>query len=78
MKAFAEKENTFFMETSALEALNIYRVVSKKALEARDDLTTALPRGQMIHVGSRDDGTRARAREEAYILKPQARNIESP
>ncbi|CAH8365679.1 unnamed protein product [Eruca vesicaria subsp. sativa] len=66
VKAFAERENTFFMETSALEALNvenaftevltqIYRVVSKKALEAGDDPTTALPKGQMIHVGSRDD-----------------------
>ncbi|CAH2034200.1 unnamed protein product [Thlaspi arvense] len=65
-KAFAERENTFFMETSALEAVNvdnaftevltqIYRVVSKKALEAGDDPTTALPKGQMINVGSRDD-----------------------
>ncbi|XP_010540472.1 PREDICTED: ras-related protein RABA1i [Tarenaya hassleriana] len=65
-KSFAERENTFFMETSALEAVNvdnaftevltqIYRVVSKKALEAGDDPTTALPKGQMINVGSRDD-----------------------
>ncbi|KAF3588415.1 hypothetical protein F2Q69_00028230 [Brassica cretica] len=65
-KAFAERENTFFMETSALEALNvenaftevltqIYRVVSKKALEAGDDPTTALPKGQTINVGGRDD-----------------------
>ncbi|CAA0251375.1 unnamed protein product [Arabidopsis thaliana] len=65
-KAFAERENTFFMETSALEAVNvdnaftevltqIYRVVSKKALEAGDDPTTALPKGQMINVGGRDD-----------------------
>ncbi|KAG5390387.1 hypothetical protein IGI04_031928 [Brassica rapa subsp. trilocularis] len=61
-KGFAERENTFFMETSALEALNvenaftevlteIYRVVSKKALEAGDDQTTALPKGQTINVG---------------------------
>ncbi|KAG5401948.1 hypothetical protein IGI04_016555, partial [Brassica rapa subsp. trilocularis] len=53
-------------ETSALEALNventftevltqIYRVVSKKALEAGDDPTTSLPKRQMIHVGSRDN-----------------------
>ncbi|KAG2332734.1 hypothetical protein Bca52824_003914 [Brassica carinata] len=66
VKAFAERENTFFMETSALEALNvekaftevltqIYRVVSKNALEGGDDPTTALPKGQMIHVGSKDD-----------------------
>ncbi|KAF8050495.1 hypothetical protein N665_1958s0009 [Sinapis alba] len=65
-KGFAERENTFFMETSALEAMNvenaftevlseIYRVVSKKALEAGDDPTTALPKGQTINVGSRDD-----------------------
>nr|VDC97950.1 unnamed protein product [Brassica oleracea] len=65
-KGFAERENTFFMETSALEALNvenaftevlteIYRVVSKKALEAGDDPTTALPKGQTINVGGRDD-----------------------
>ncbi|KAJ4916776.1 Ras-related protein RABA1i [Raphanus sativus] len=65
-KAFAERENTFFMETSALEALNvenaftevltqIYRVVSKKALEAGDDPTTALPKGQTINVGGKDD-----------------------
>nr|CAA98184.1 RAB11H [Lotus japonicus] len=55
----------FFMETSALESLNvenaftevltqIYRVVSKKALEIGDD-PTALPKGQTINVGSRDD-----------------------
>uniref|UniRef100_A0A0D3B4S1 Uncharacterized protein n=1 Tax=Brassica oleracea var. oleracea TaxID=109376 RepID=A0A0D3B4S1_BRAOL len=61
-----ERENTFFMETSALEALNvesaftevltqIYRVVSKNALEGGVDPTTALPKGQVINVGSRDD-----------------------
>ena len=66
VKAFAERENTFFMETSALEALNvesaftevltqIYRVVSKNALEGGADPTTALPKGQVINVGSRDD-----------------------
>jgi len=64
-KAFAERENTFFMETSALEALNvenaftevlsqIYRVASKKALDIGDDHTT-LPKGQSINVGSKDD-----------------------
>ncbi|KAK4342305.1 hypothetical protein RND71_038121 [Anisodus tanguticus] len=64
-KAFAEKESTFFMETSALESMNvenaftevlsqIYRVVSKKALEAGDD-PGALPKGQTINVGSKDD-----------------------
>ncbi|CAI8591068.1 unnamed protein product [Vicia faba] len=63
--AFAEREHTFFMETSALESLNvenaftevltqIYRVVSKKALEIGDD-PAALPKGRTIDVGSRDD-----------------------
>ncbi|CAI9087352.1 OLC1v1021404C1 [Oldenlandia corymbosa var. corymbosa] len=63
--AFAERENTFFMETSALEALNvenaftevlaqIYRVVSRKALDIGDD-PAALPKGQTINIGSRDD-----------------------
>ncbi|KAH0463290.1 hypothetical protein IEQ34_007872 [Dendrobium chrysotoxum] len=64
-KAFAEKENTFFMETSALESMNveiaftevlsqIYRVVSRKALDIGDD-PTALPKGQTINVGIKDD-----------------------
>uniref|UniRef100_A0A2P2NGM4 Ras-related protein RABA1f n=1 Tax=Rhizophora mucronata TaxID=61149 RepID=A0A2P2NGM4_RHIMU len=64
-KAFAERESTFFMETSALESMNvenaftevltqIYRVVSKKALDIGDDPAT-LPKGQTINVGSRDD-----------------------
>ncbi|XP_028807803.1 ras-related protein RABA1f [Neltuma alba] len=64
-QAFAERENTFFMETSAAESLNvddaftevltqIYHVVSKKTLEIGDD-PSALPKGQTINVGSRDD-----------------------
>ncbi|XP_057797550.1 ras-related protein RABA1f-like [Salvia miltiorrhiza] len=64
-KAFAEKEHTFFMETSALEALNvesaftevltnIYHVVSKKALDIGDD-PSALPKGQTINIGNKDD-----------------------
>ncbi|KAE8684272.1 Ras-related protein RABA1i [Hibiscus syriacus] len=63
--AFAERENTFFMETSALESTNvdnaftevltqIFRVVSRKTLEAGDD-HGALPRGQSINVGGKDD-----------------------
>ncbi|KAL1289124.1 hypothetical protein HN51_057893 [Arachis hypogaea] len=63
--AFAERESTFFMETSALEAFNvenaftevmkqIYHVVSKRALDIDDD-PTSLPKGQSINVGSRDD-----------------------
>ncbi|KAE8677050.1 Ras-related protein RABA1f [Hibiscus syriacus] len=64
-KAFAEKENTYFMETSALESLNvenaftevltqIYHVVSRKALEVGDD-PAALPKGQTVNVGPKDD-----------------------
>ncbi|GMY24242.1 ras-related protein RABA1f-like [Fagus crenata] len=63
--AFAEREHTYFMETSALESLNvenaftevlaqIYRVVSRKALDIGDD-PSALPKGQNINVGSKDD-----------------------
>ncbi|KAI3815029.1 hypothetical protein L1987_14681 [Smallanthus sonchifolius] len=64
-KTFAEKENTYFMETSALESLNvdnaftevlaqIYHVVSRKALDIGGD-AAALPKGQTINVGSKDD-----------------------
>lgn len=64
-KGFAERESTFFMETSALESMNvesaftevltqIYRVVSKKALDIGDD-PAAPPRGQTINVGGKDD-----------------------
>lgn len=64
-KAFAEREKSFFMETSALESTNvenafaevltqIYHVVRKKALEAREDAAT-LPKGQTINVSSNDD-----------------------
>lgn len=66
VKAFAEKENTFFIETSALESLNvenaftevltqIYHVVSRKALENVVDDSAALPKGETINVGSKDD-----------------------
>ncbi|RWW27091.1 hypothetical protein BHE74_00001627 [Ensete ventricosum] len=64
-EVFAEKEKTFFMETSALESLNvenaftevlsqIYRVTSKKALDVGDD-AAVLPKGQTINVGGKDD-----------------------
>ncbi|KAG9157528.1 hypothetical protein Leryth_010345 [Lithospermum erythrorhizon] len=64
-KAFAERERTFFMETSALEALNvenaftevlaeIYHVVSKKGLDVGDD-PAALPTGNTINIGDKDD-----------------------
>ncbi|THU63398.1 hypothetical protein C4D60_Mb01t15340 [Musa balbisiana] len=64
-KDFAERENSFFMETSALESMNvenafsevltqIHHVVCKKALEAGND-PAALPKGQTINIGSKDD-----------------------
>nr|GEV33426.1 Ras-related protein RABA1f-like [Tanacetum cinerariifolium] len=64
-KGYAEKENTYFMETSAFEALNVetafievliqkYHVVIRKALDVRND-PSALPKGQTINVGSKDD-----------------------
>ncbi|XP_057467693.1 ras-related protein RABA1f-like [Actinidia eriantha] len=64
-KAFGERESTFFMETSALYSMNvendftevltqIYHVVSRKALDIGDD-QAALPKGQTINVGGKDD-----------------------
>ncbi|CAA6671543.1 unnamed protein product [Spirodela intermedia] len=64
-KSFAERERTFFMETSALEALNVeasftevlsqvYRVVSKKTLDVGDDPMT-VPKGQTINLDSLDE-----------------------
>ncbi|KAJ0725870.1 putative small GTP-binding protein [Helianthus annuus] len=64
-KTFAEKENIYFMETSALESLNvdnaftevltqIYHVVSRKALDIGED-SAALPKGQTINIESKDD-----------------------
>ena len=64
-KSFAEREKTFFMETSALESMNvdnaftevltqIYRLISRKAIEAGND-PAEVPHGQMINVGTKDD-----------------------
>ncbi|CAD5166779.1 ras-related protein RIC2 isoform X1 [Musa acuminata AAA Group] len=58
-KAYAERESLYFMETSALDATNvenafaevltqIYRIVSKRAVEAGDDATSSIPgRGEV-------------------------------
>lgn len=67
-KSFAERESVYFMETSALEATNvenafteilaqIYRIVSKRAVEAGDNgSSSAVPsKGQTINV--KDDGS---------------------
>ncbi|KAL0399437.1 UNVERIFIED_CONTAM: Ras-related protein Rab11B [Sesamum radiatum] len=64
-QAFAEREKTYYMETSALESMNvenaftevltqIYHIVSRKALDIGDD-PAALPKGQTINVGGKDD-----------------------
>uniref|UniRef100_A0A2P2KJ97 Ras-related protein Rab11D n=1 Tax=Rhizophora mucronata TaxID=61149 RepID=A0A2P2KJ97_RHIMU len=62
-KAFAEKESLYFMETSALDSTNvenaftevltqIYRIVSKRAVEAGEGSTSsAVPsKGETINV----------------------------
>ncbi|KAH7387432.1 hypothetical protein KP509_16G022800 [Ceratopteris richardii] len=62
---FAENEGLYFMETSALESTNvenafkqvltqIYRVVSKKALDIGEDHAAVPSQGQTIHVNSND------------------------
>ncbi|MED6157667.1 Ras- protein RABA1f [Stylosanthes scabra] len=62
---FAKRENIFFIETSALESMNvdnaftevltqIYRLMTRKALEAGND-PAGLPQGQTINVGNKDD-----------------------
>eukprot|EP00250_Pteridium_aquilinum_P013665 c21492_g1_i1 orf=276-926(-) len=64
-QSFSERESLYFMETSALESTNvenafkevltqIYRVVSKKALDVGEDATTAPSQGQTISVGNND------------------------
>ncbi|KAG2238889.1 hypothetical protein Bca52824_089749 [Brassica carinata] len=64
-KSFSERENVFLMETSALDATNveeafthvltqIYRVMSRKALDGTGD-PTSLSTGQTIDIGSKDD-----------------------
>ena len=61
-KSFAQRENLYFMETSALEATNvenafaevlthIYHIVSKKAVEAGDGAAATVPsKGEKINV----------------------------
>ncbi|KAH0901547.1 hypothetical protein HID58_041050, partial [Brassica napus] len=64
-KSFSERENMFFMETSALDATNveqafthvltkICRVMSRKAFDGTGD-PTSLSKGQTIDLGSKDD-----------------------
>ena len=64
-QAFSEREGLYFMETSVLESTNvenaftqiltqIYRVVSKKALDIGDDPTSVPTQGETINVSSDD------------------------
>ncbi|MFS8015733.1 putative small GTPase, P-loop containing nucleoside triphosphate hydrolase [Helianthus anomalus] len=64
-KAFSKRENMLFMETSALEALNvekaftellsqIYRGMNRKALGMAND-PARVPKGEKINIGSKDD-----------------------
>jgi Ras-related protein Rab-11A len=64
-QSFSEKEGLFFMETSALESTNvenafkqiltqIYRVVSKKALDVGEDTSTVPGAGKTISVGNNE------------------------
>ncbi|XP_010518782.1 PREDICTED: ras-related protein RABA1e [Tarenaya hassleriana] len=66
-KSFSERENMFFMETSALDSTNvepcfthvltqIYRVTNRKTLDPGSD-SAALPKGQTIDIGTKDDVT---------------------
>ena len=67
----AEKEGLSFLETSALEALNvekafqtilldIYHIISKKALAAQEAASTNLPHGTTINVGEFSGNTNKR------------------
>eukprot|EP00249_Psilotum_nudum_P005922 c19326_g1_i1 orf=642-1295(-) len=67
-RAFSEREGLYFMETSALESTNvensfkevltqIYKIVSKKALEVGEDPSAVPRQGQTINVSNKDDVT---------------------
>lgn len=69
---FAERENLFFMETSALGATNvesafmtilteIYRIISKKTLVATDDAKAASLKGTRIVVPGQEPDSGARS-----------------
>lgn len=64
-QSFAERESLYFMETSALESTNvehafqqvltqIYRVVSRKALDVGEDSAAVPSQGQTVDVGTKD------------------------
>lgn len=64
-QSFAERESLYFMETSALESTNvehafqqvltqIYRVVSRKALDVGEDSAAVPSQGQTVDVANKD------------------------
>lgn len=61
-QGFAEREGLSFIETSALEAVNVekafqtilgevYRIISKKALSSEESATTSIKEGKTIDIG---------------------------
>ncbi|OVA08079.1 Small GTPase superfamily [Macleaya cordata] len=68
-QSFAEKEGLSFIETSALEAINvekafqtilgeIYRIISKKSLSSEDPAPASIKEGQTIDVSGSDSNTK--------------------
>lgn len=68
-QSFAEKEGLSFIETSALEAINvekafqtilgeIYRIISKKSLASEDPAPSSIKEGQTIDVAGSDTNTK--------------------
>ncbi|XP_019167951.1 PREDICTED: uncharacterized protein LOC109163655 [Ipomoea nil] len=52
-KAFAKKEGTFFMETSALQSLNVEIAFTQVLTQIHHHLS-AMPKGETINVGGKD------------------------
>ncbi|KAK2982196.1 hypothetical protein RJ640_024941 [Escallonia rubra] len=68
-QGFAEKEGLSFIETSALEALNvekafqtilaeIYRIISKKSLSSDEPAPTSIKEGTTLDVGGQEANTK--------------------
>ncbi|GAA0148696.1 hypothetical protein Leryth_004247 [Lithospermum erythrorhizon] len=68
-QSFAEREGLSFIETSALEAINvekafqtilseIYRIISKKPLSSDEPLPTSIKEGKTIDVGAQEGNTK--------------------
>ncbi|CAN4110747.1 unnamed protein product [Withania somnifera] len=53
-QSFAEKEGLSFIETSALEATNIYRIISKKSLSTEEPAAANIKEGKTLVVGAEE------------------------